>query len=150
MAVERQRPYLQFNFLVDLGTGDTGSVDAGFEECGPLSADVAVVEYRNGNEKADAVRKLTGLSRVADVTLRRGLIGSLTLWEWLRAVQEGDHSALRTVGVSLQDESHAQVVMRWRLLNARPVRWTVEPLSARRSEVAVEELVLAYERLEVE
>ena len=33
MAVQRDRPYLQFNFLVDLGTGVTDGPGAGFQEC---------------------------------------------------------------------------------------------------------------------
>ena len=151
MAVQRDRPYLQFNFLVDLGGGaDSGGSAAGFEECGPFSAALDLVEYRNGNAKENGVQKLTGLARYADVSLRRGLIGSLTLWQWLNDAQSGDEQALRTVTVSLQTEDHTAVVTTWKLLRARPVRWTVQPLSARRSEVAVEELVLAYERLEVE
>ncbi len=150
MAVERDRPYMQFNFLVDLGGGEARSIEAGFDECGPLSSEVAVVEYRNGNEPTNAPRKLTGLTRVADLTLRRGVVGSTALWQWLRQVQDGDQAALRTVTVSLLDEGRDSVVLTWRLHNARPTRWTIEPLSARRSEVAVEELVLAYERLDVE
>ena len=32
MAEFRERPYSQFNYLVDLGTGDTDSAMAGFQE----------------------------------------------------------------------------------------------------------------------
>src|SRR6185436_16131439 len=32
MAVFRDRPYTNFNFLVDIGTGNTDGADAGFEE----------------------------------------------------------------------------------------------------------------------
>ena len=64
MAVLRDRPYHQFNFLVDLGTGDTEGVEAGFSECSPIEFEVAVAEYRNGNDKENAVRKLTGLQKV--------------------------------------------------------------------------------------
>lgn len=149
MATQRDRPYLQFNFLVDLGTGDTSTPDAGFEECGPFSAWLDEVEYRAGNSKENGVQKLTGIARYEDVTLRRGAIGSLSLWNWLRQVRDGDQNALRTVTVSLQNEAHDAVVMTWKLARARPVRWTIEPLSARRSEVVVEELVLAYESLDV-
>ena len=38
---------------------------------------VDVIEYRNGNDKENGPRKLTGLQKVADVTLKRGIIGSL-------------------------------------------------------------------------
>jgi phage tail-like protein len=150
MAVLRDRPYLQFNFLVDLGTGNTDGPDAGFQECSEIGTGVDVVEYRNGNEKENAPRKLTGLDRVADVTLRRGIIGSLTLYQWLDQVRNGDQAALRTVTIQLQSEDHTQVAQTWRLLRARPVKHVSGPFNAKASDVAMEELVLAYERLELE
>ena len=40
MAVQRQRPYAQFNFLVDLGTGVTDGPQAGFQECSEIGMSV--------------------------------------------------------------------------------------------------------------
>src|SRR3977135_1931659 len=84
MAVQRERPYVQFNFLVDLGDGNTDGPQAGFQECSNIGMEVTVAEYRNGNEKENSVRKLTGLNKGTDVTLKRGVIGSLNLYQWLR------------------------------------------------------------------
>jgi hypothetical protein len=42
------------------------------------------------------------------------------------------------------------VVQTWKLLRARIVKHTTGPFNAKGSDVAVEELVLAYERLEME
>jgi hypothetical protein len=53
MAVLRERPYAQFNFLVDLGTGATDGPQAGFQEVGPIGMSVDVIEYRNGNDKVN-------------------------------------------------------------------------------------------------
>lgn len=150
MAVLRDRPYHQFNFLVDLGTGNTEGPDAGFQECSPISMEVAVVEYRNGNEKENNVRKLTGLCKCPDVTLKRGVIGSLTLYQWLNDIRNGDQNALRTVTIQLQNEDHTGVVLTWKLLRARIIKHTSGPLHAKGSDVAIEEIVLAYERLELE
>ncbi len=150
MAVLRERPYAQFNFLVDLGTGDTAGPEAGFAECSAISMAVDVAEYRNGNEKENSPRKLTGLQRVADVTLRRGIIGSLSLYQWLDQIRNGDAAALRTVVIQLQNEDHTATVMTWKLLRARIVKHTSGPLNAKGTDVAMEELTLAYERLEIE
>ena len=68
--------------------------------------ELGVAEYRNGNEKSNDVRKLTGLARVPDVTLRRGIIGSLDLWQWIDQVRNGDQAALRTVTITLMSEDH--------------------------------------------
>jgi phage tail-like protein len=150
MAVQRDFPYAQFNFLVDLGTGETEGPRAGFQECSPIGTSVDVIEYRNGNDKENAVRKLTGLARESDVTLRRGIIGSLDLYEWLEQVRSGDQGGVRTVTIQLLSEDRAAVVQAWRLHRARIVRHVSGPFNARGTDVAVEELTLAYERLELQ
>lgn len=150
MAVQRDRPYLQFNFLVDLGTGDTDGPRAGFQECSEIGMSVDVIEYRNGNDRENSVRKLTGLNRATDVTLKRGMIGSLELYQWLNDIRNGDQNALRTVLIHLQNEDHTQVVQTWKLLRARIVKHVSGPLNAKGCDVAIEELTLAYERLEME
>ena len=150
MAVLRERPYLRFNFLVDLGAGNTEGPEAGFQECSPIAMAVDVVEYRNGNDRDNTPRKLTGLARYDNVTLRRGIIGSLNLYKWLDQIRNGDQNALRTVVIQLQNEDRSAIVMTWRLLNARIVKHSSGPLNAESSDVAIEEMVLAYERLELD
>jgi phage tail-like protein len=150
MAVLRDRPYVQFNFLVDLGDGNSEGPQAGFQEVSGIGMEVAVTEYRNGNSKENHVIKLTGLARVPDVTLRRGVIGSLQLYAWLDQIRNGDQTALRTVTIQLVSEDHTTVVQTWKLLRARIVKHVSGPLNARSSEVAIEEMVLAFERLELE
>ena len=150
MAVQRDRPYAQFNFLVDLGTGNTDGPHAGFQECSEICMSVDVVEYRNGNEKENAVRKLTGLARYPDVTLKRGIIGSLDLYTWLDDIRNGNQSAMRTVVVQLMNEDHSSVVQEWKLMRARIVKHVSGPFNARASDVAMEEITLAYERLELD
>lgn len=150
MAVLRDRPYPQFNFLVDLGDGTTEGPRAGFQEVSGLGTEVMVTEYRNGNSRENSVIKITGLSKVSDVTLKRGVIGSLDLYRWLDDVRNGNQSALRTVTIQLQSEDRSAVVQTWKLLRARIVKHTSGPLNAQASDVAMEEIVLAYERLELE
>jgi phage tail-like protein len=149
MAVLRERPYVQFNFLVDLGTGATDGPEAGFQEISGIGMEVTVAEYRNGNDKENSVRKITGLNKSTDVTMKRGVIGSLNLYQWLNQIRNGDQTAFRTVVISLQNEDHTAVVQEWKLLRARIIKHTSGPLNAKGTDVAMEELVLAYERLEM-
>ena len=150
MAVLRDRPYVQFNFLVDLGSGNTDGPEAGFQELSNIGMEVTVSEYRNGNSKENSVRKITGLNKATDVTLKRGVIGSLNLYQWLNDIRNGNQNAERTITISLQNEDHTAVVQTWKLLRARIIKHTSGPFNARASEVAIEEIVLAYERLELE
>lgn len=150
MAVLRERPYNRFNFLVDLGDGVTEGPQAGFQEVSGIGMEVTVIEYRNGNSKENSVMKITGLNKATDVTLKRGIIGSLSLYQWLDQIRNGDQQALRTVTIQLQNEDHTAIVQTWKLLRARIIKHTSGPLNASGGDVAMEEAVLAYERLEME
>jgi phage tail-like protein len=150
MAVLRDRPYVQFNFLVDLGTGNTDGPEAGFQECSNIGMEVTVAEYRNGNEKENSVRKITGMNKSTDVTLKRGVIGSLNLYQWLNQIRNGDQGALRTVTIHLQNEDHTAIVQTWKLLRARIIKHVSGPMNAKGTDVAMEELTVSYERLEME
>jgi phage tail-like protein len=150
MAVLRDRPYCQFNFLVDLGDGTTDGPRAGFQEVSAISTEVAVTEYRNGNSRENSPIKITGLNKATDVTLKRGIIGALDFYAWLDDIRNGNQNALRTVTIQLQNEDHSGIVQTWKLLRARIVKHSSGPFNARGSDVAMEELVLAYERLEME
>ena len=150
MAVLRERPYVQFNFLVDLGTGTTEGAEAGFQEVSGIGMEVTVAEYRTGNSRENSVMKITGLNKSTDVTLKRGVIGSMSIYKWLDQIRNGDQTALRTVTLQLQNEDHTSVVQTWKLLRARIIKHTSGPFNAKGTDVAIEELVLAYERLEME
>lgn len=149
MAVLRERPYVQFNFLVNLGDGVTEGAQAGFQEVSAIGMEVTVAEYRNGNERENSVRKITGLNKSQDVTLKRGVIGSLNLYQWLNEIRNGNQSAIRTVTIQLQNEDHSAVVQEWVLQRARIIKYTCGPLNAKGTDVAMEEMVLAFERLEM-
>jgi phage tail-like protein len=140
---------VQFNFLVDLGTGNTDGAQAGFQEITGIGMEVTVAEYRAGNEKENSVRKITGLNKATDVTLKRGVIGSLDLYTWLDQIRNGSPDALRNVVIQLQSEDHTAVVQEWQLKRARIIKHTSGPLNAKGTDVAMEELVIAYERLEM-
>ncbi|MGW0229323.1 phage tail protein [Actinopolymorpha singaporensis] len=151
MAVKRDNPYGAFNFLVSLGgdqgSGDEGSIVGGFSDVSGLGFEVQYAEYRNGNEKVNTVRKVQNSFKVDDVTLKRGLMGSDDLFSWLQDVREGRVDA-RTVTISLLDEARSTVAT-WKLLFAKPKKWTGPTLAAKGgTEVAMEELVLCHEGIE--
>jgi phage tail-like protein len=150
MAVLRDRPYVQFNFLVDLGTGNSDGPEAGFQEMSNIGMEVTVSEYRTGNSKENSVRKITGMNKATDVTLKRGVIGSLNLYQWLNDIRNGNPNAQRTITIHLQNEDHTQIVQTWKLMRAVMTKHVSGPFNAKGTDVAMEELTIAYERLEME
>jgi len=151
MAVERERPYGQFNFRVEIENGpDADSTRAGFQEASGLGMEITVAEYRGGNFRDNTPLKVTGTYKIPDVTLKRGVIGDLdTLYVWLDQVRNGSQTALRTVSIQLQSEDHTATVQEWKLTNARPTKYTGPALTGKGTDVAIEELVLACERIEL-
>jgi|SRR4051812_13107971 phage tail-like protein len=149
MATLRDRPYGQNNFLVDFGEGTDGP-QAGFQEVSGIGMEVTVAEYRAGNFKENSVLKINTMNKSTDVTLKRGVIGSLNLYKWLDQVRNGDQSVRRTVTVTLMNEDHTEAVLTWKLNQARPIKVNVAGLNAKGTDVAIEEMVLSYERLELE
>jgi phage tail-like protein len=150
MATLRERPYANFNYLVDLGTGESSGPLAGFSEVILPEAWVDVIEYRSGNLKENNVIKLTGLEHYSNLVLKRGVIGSLNLYEWWDQVRNGSQDALRTVTVQLLSEDRSDVVLSWKFLRARPVRYKFSELKGAGDEVMIEYLELAVERMEME
>ena len=150
MAVLRDKPYSNYNFLVDLGTGDPNSVQAGFAEVILPYAAVDVIQYRSGNDKESGVRKIPGRANYGNVIFKRGVIGSLDLYQWWSEVRNGNVNSARTVTVQLQNEDHTEIVLVWKFLRAWPVRYEFSALDAKGKETLIESLELAFERMEME
>jgi phage tail-like protein len=145
---DRITPYGAFNFLVDIG-GGVGPDEplGGFSDVSGLSTDVTVAEYRNGNELENHVRKVPGVHKVADITLKRGIVNSQDLWEWIDAVRTGGVNAQRQVVITLRDETGSDV-QTWTLRGVIPLKYTGPTLAAKGGgDVAMEELVLSAEGL---
>lgn len=147
----RTTPYGAFNFLVNLnGPNDPESVLGGFSDVSGLGAEIAIAEYRNGNERENQVRKISGLAKYPDVTLKRGLINSADLWAWMQDTIRNGPSAKREVVITLRNEA-GQDVQSWKLRGVVPMKYTGPTLAAKGGgDVAMEELVLSIEGMDLE
>jgi phage tail-like protein len=145
---DRQSPYTAFNFLVEFNGVDIG---AGFSDVSGLSTDVTIAEYREGTDRENHVRKVPGMHKVSDITLKRGIIDSGSLWEWVKEVRKFGIAAQRNVTITMMDESNQNAVQSWFLRGAVPMKYSGPTLAAKGgSDVAMEELVLSIEALDFE
>jgi phage tail-like protein len=144
------RRFRAFNFVVDIGTDGGGGPHAGFQECSDLGLDVTVAEFRQGDQKDNTVQKAAPPQKTTELTLTRGLIGSEELYGWLKQAREGEPSALRSVRIELLNESHEDVTRTWRLTDAWIVKFVAGPFNAKGTDVAIEELTLGHDGLEVD
>lgn len=140
----RSDPYRGFNFLVDIDDTTVG----GFSEVSGLNAQRDPVEYREGADAENHVRKLTGLSKYANVTLKRGYTRNDTLWRWYASLAAGNDDR-RNVTVTLLDEAH-RPVMSWFAEGAWIVGLMAPSFNAAGNEVVIESLELCLEKLTLE
>jgi phage tail-like protein len=149
MAKERpnKNPYSAFNFTVEID----GSEVAAFQDVSGLDSENTPIEYREGSDPVNTTRKLPGIEKYPNCTLKRGITGSLVLWEWRKQVRDSGTAfpPVRNVSISLLDETH-QTVMKWKLTNAWCTKLSGPSLAAKGNEIAVESMELAYDRLDIE
>src|SRR5712691_12934812 len=136
-------PFSGFNFLVEID----GVTVAGFSECSGLTTETDPIEYRNGNEDI-TVRKLPGLKKFTNISLKRGYTASKELWEWRKKVMEGK-TERKSGSIVLLNEAR-QPALHWNFRDGWPRKWDGPTLNAKTNEVAIETLEIAIEGLELE
>jgi len=144
VAVQRDNPYPNFNFVVDIGAGD----DLGFSEVDLPAGEIEVIEYREGSDNVSSARKLPGRAKYPNVVLKRGVTGRLDLFQWWDEVRDGSLQR-RNVTITLLDEQR-NPVQRWRLRNAWPAKLDYSTLQALGNEVVIETLELAHQGFETD
>jgi phage tail-like protein len=144
MPSVRQDPYLDFNFRVEID--DIAA--AAFREAELPEGRIEAIAYRDGTDRTNAARLLSGRVEYGPLILRRGFAGDASLFEWWRAVSQGSPDR-RNVAVILLDEQ-GQEVARWVLRRAWPTKYSGPALNALGNEVAIETLELAHEGIELE
>jgi phage tail-like protein len=147
----RETPYGAFNFQINFGgENKPDSVLGGFSDVSGIGTEINIAEYRNGSEKENHVRKIPGTHKVSDVTLKRGVVNSKDFWKWITEVQKEGPAKQRDVTISLRDEA-GKSVQTWTLRKVVPSKYTAPTLAAKGGgDVAMEELVLAAESLQME
>ena len=138
---QRVDPYRGFNFLVEID----GITQAGFSDCSGFGASTDPIEYREGGE-TKTVRKLPGLTKYTNITLKWGLTDSKELYNWYRDVVNGKIERKSGSIILLDLEGNEKV--RWNFFEAWPTKWDGPDFTAKGNDVAIETLELVHERVE--
>jgi phage tail-like protein len=145
----RDDPYPSFNFeVVVTGISNDGkAVKGSFMEVAGLGVEMTPIEYRNGSENI-TVRKLAGLMKFTNITLKWGITGDLIFWNWVVNGMKGLVQRA-PVAVVLLDENRNEV-MRWNFTRCWPCKWTGPGMNAKNNEIAIETLEICHEGLAVD
>ena len=136
----RRDPLRNFRFRLEID----GIQQAGFSEVSGFDITVDPIDYREGNEPTH-VRKLPGLTKYGNVTLKWGITDSTELHDWHRQIVEGDVTR-RSIAVVVVDES-GQDQARWEIYEAWPSKYEAMDLNAKGNDVSIETLELCHEGL---
>jgi phage tail-like protein len=134
-------PHGSFRFSVEID----GIVRAAFKECTGFESTVEVKDYREGGENA-TVRKLPGLTKYSNITLKWGMADDTDLYDWHRDVVSGEFE--RKNGSIVLFDRRGVEVARWNFVRAWPTRWDGPDLNAETSDIAIELIELVHEGIE--
>ncbi len=141
---ERTDPYRSLNFRIEIDGLTLGS----FSECSGLSSEGDVVEYREGTDVPLTVRKLVGLRKYTNFTLKRGYTQNSELWDWYKNIVNGVPDR-RNGSIILMDEERNDV-MRWSIESAWINKIEGPTFNASGNEVAIETVEIVHEGLALE
>jgi phage tail-like protein len=126
-----------------------GGVRIGFTEVSGLDIEIEAVSFREGSSPNDSFRKIPGLRKYSNITLKREILeGDNDFFNWINTKMIGNIER-RDVTISLLNERHEPVVI-WKVKNAFPVNYWGPVLISNDSGLAIETLVLTHEGITVE
>lgn len=135
-----ENPYAQFNFLVEID----GLSVAGFSEVSGLTTEQDIIEYREGSD-TQTVRKIPGLRKYGNITLKRGFTQNRDLWDWRKTTIDGI-TERKSGAIILLDEARNEA-LRWQFSQGWISKWEGPALNATANEAAIESMEVAVEDL---
>jgi phage tail-like protein len=155
MTAENQlAPLGVFRFHIDFrqhpldaqNDGESVPVCSGaFSDCTGLEATMEPKVIKEGGRNF-APHQRAGPVTFATVVLKRGMTTTRDLWTWFELVAGGKYAYRLSAVVNVYDPAGV-ARLAWHLRHALPVKFKAADLSARGTDVAVEELHLAHEGL---
>jgi phage tail-like protein len=143
-TAERRDPYRSFNFQLEIDGVPLGA----FSEVSGLTAEGDAIDYREGTDVQQNVRKYPGLRKFSNVTLKRGISQDKSLWRWYTNIVNGQPDR-RDVTIVLLNEAR-QPVLRWHAESAWINKIEGPTLKASANEIAMESVELVHEGLTIE
>ena len=133
-------PFRGFRFKVQID----GITKAGFREVAGLDVANDAVDYRDGDE-ATRLRKLAGLQKFSNITLKRGITQDQDLWKWRSMVIDGKIKDARKNGQIIVLDDEGNEAAEWTFTEGWPTKLTGPTLNATANEVVVDVLEIAHE-----
>jgi len=127
---------------------DWGGARIGFAEVSGLNIEIEVVSVRDGSSPIDSGKKVPGIRKFSNITLKRGIMkGDNDFFNWINTKSNGNIER-RDLIINLLDEAHVPIFT-WKVKSAFPIKYIGPILISDDSELALEMLELTHEGLTV-
>jgi len=137
---DRTDPYRNFRFRVELD----GIQSAAFSEATIPDSTTDPVDYREGTDPTHQ-KKLSGLTKYGNVTLKKGITDNLELYDWRKSIEaSGAAKNRKNISLILADEE-GNDKSRWDIVEAWPTKYDPSDFSAKGNEVLIETLEIVHE-----
>jgi phage tail-like protein len=141
---DRRDPFRTFNFQLEIDGIPLGA----FSEVSGLTSTTDTVDYREGTDVNPNVRKLTGLTKFGNVTLKRGVTVDTSFWDWRQNILDGIQDRRNATVILLNEQR--QPVVRWHIFQCLLSKIDISGFKAAANEVGIESIELVHEGLEIE
>lgn len=129
----------------------------GFQECNGLEVELDVQELVEGGRNDGVIRRV-GRGKYANIVLKRGMFYAAgggeagldrRLWRWLQGIAAGERPVQRYDGfIRVIDDGG--VIATWSFVRGLPTKLSGPQLNAKSGDIAIEELHIAHEGLQLE
>lgn len=147
---------LSHRFYVEMD----GVIRAAFSECSGFGLDVKKEVYLEGGVN-DQQRVMLGHAEFQDTVLKRGMTNDPAFWNWMKEIlvgksqqsaTQGSSSNLvrtrRNINILMMNQAGA-IMQVGTLIGAVPISWKAPAFQADSASVAIEELTLTYEGIQL-
>lgn len=125
------------------------TIVARFSECSGIGVQIKKSTYFEGGVN-DQQRILLGHAEFADVTLKRGITDNAAFFHWLGEIfnEVDNNGTRRNVNLLLFNQA-GEIMLSWTLIGSIPIAWKTSALQADGKSIAIEELTVAIEGLQI-
>ena len=139
----RDDPFRNFKFRVEID----GVAEAAFSEVAIGETSTEAIDYREGTEP-NHVRKLPGMTKYGNITLKRGVTDSQVIYQWHKDILDGKIGEKRkSITIVVIDEAGKDKA-RFVVSECWPTKYDPSDLNGKGNEVFIELLELVNEGIE--
>lgn len=147
MAGVTEELFGSYHFLLEISgiTPDQKTIVGGFKSMSGMDSETEMVEFKQGNDKV--VRKKPGRTTYANIVLERGFTATDDLWKWRKNIEDGVIDR-RSGTITILDQNLETIVAQYNFYEAWPCKWFVPSMDSTQSQMAIEKIEIAVEKVE--